>query len=311
MLDLFSSTFRTFKWRVFEEMNNNNIQREPPPPRIHKDEDDALQIFDEKPEQPERPDDPPAKTMQEIRAERKLRQKKDKAARVAAREKRLGLKEGAPPPQKPVAPPVLRAPRVDAAKFPPAPVQHPKLDIPSVLAWPVGAPHVLGFCLNEEHLKLRPKEVYQMPDCDLENVKSEELLELVKTADFTSAFVFASDYSGNCPYKSGAQLEPSIKALIAYCESNAKAAPDMKPKLRFITKALRKNPDGLGVLVMLAAHSGVCNVQKEIGVRLGYDSLIGAMQSDCDANDPKNATIRLLYGLREMCVENLYVAQGM
>jgi hypothetical protein len=36
--------------------------------------------------------------------------------------------------------------------------------------------------------------------------------------------------------EAAAQLEPNIKALIQYCEKNAKAAPDMKPKLRFVTK---------------------------------------------------------------------------
>ena len=49
----------------------------------------------------------------------------------------------------------------------------------------------------------------------------------------------------------------------------------------------------------------VCNVQKEIGVRLAYSALRNTVQSDCDANDPKNATIRLLYEFRELCIEHL------
>ncbi len=83
----------------------------------------------------------------------------------------------------------------------------------------------------------------------------------------------------------------------------------MKPKLRFVIKALRNNPDARGVVVMLASHAGVCNVQKEIGVRLAYSTLAETVKSDCDASDVRNGVLRVLYALREMCIESLYCAQ--
>lgn len=101
-------------------------------------------------------------------------------------------------------------------------------------------------------------------------------------------------------------------ALINYAETDAKAAPDIKMKLRFVAKSVLDNPiQTMAVVVMLAVHGGVCNVMKEVGIRTAYSALADTLKSDCDANDPKNKVLRLLYDLREFCVEGLYHAQAL
>ncbi len=65
-------------------------------------------------------------------------------------------------------------------------------------------------------------------------------------------------------------MEYALKSLVDYAESDIKAAPDVKIKLRYITRALRTNRDAFGVIPMLATHGSVCNVMKEVGIRAAY-----------------------------------------
>jgi len=135
------------------------------------------------------------------------------------------------------------------------------------------------------------------------------MIAMLGQGDWTSALWAGVDYYGNTQFKTPQSMEGNLKSLVSYVETNPKAAPDMKPKLRFVVKELRHNTDARGVVVMLAAHAGVCNVQKEIGVRLAYSTMAETVKSDCDANDIRNAVLRVLYSLRELCIEALYCAQ--
>lgn len=85
------------------------------------------------------------------------------------------------------------------------------------------------------------------------------------------ALFHACDYSGNQAFTSVAAMEPNLKALTDYAESDVetmgagmkgKASPDIRAKLRFVTKEIRDKPAALGVVVMLANHGGVCHVMK-------------------------------------------------
>lgn len=48
---------------------------------------------------------------------------------------------------------------------------------------------------------------------------------------------------------------------------------------------------------------------KETGIRAAYAALAGTIKSEFDAADPKNAVLRELYTLRELCVESLYIVE--
>lgn len=86
---------------------------------------------------------------------------------------------------------------------------------------------------------------------------------------------------------------------------HAKAAPDIKFKMRYVAKSLCDNKHAIGVMPMLAAHGGVCHVMKEVGIRAAYAAL--SENSQIDANDPRNQMLKLLYELRELCSEMLYI----
>jgi hypothetical protein len=62
---------------------------------------------------------------------------------------------------------------------------------------------------------------------------------------------------GLCFYvKSFVLQQRYLKMLIDYAEDNASAAPDIRVKLRYVTKAVLQNKDSYGVLPMLATHGG-------------------------------------------------------
>jgi hypothetical protein len=127
-------------------MNNNN---EEPPPQIADVSDDmVVAIMDDErlgivPEWP-RFDDMQApgvpvvevvKTMQEIRAERRLAEKEAKKIRAELRLVRLGI-AGANPQQQQEVQRQARAPRVARAR--PEQIVHPQMTLPSILAFPIG-----------------------------------------------------------------------------------------------------------------------------------------------------------------------------
>jgi hypothetical protein len=56
-----------------------------------------------------------------------------------------------------------------------------------------------------------------------------------------------------------------LKTVVDYAERDATASRDIKPKLRYVTKALRGGAvDPRDVIVMMACHGGLCHVQKEV-----------------------------------------------
>jgi len=200
--------------------------------------------------------------------------------------------------------------RLNNRAWNPAPVKgHPNIT-PSIEKFPVGMQDFHGLQSDPKHLSTRILEVYQQPDVDLSDVQAEELIKLIedKEIDWTPALMMGVDYYGNQTYKQPAQMKSNLNSLVNYVNS-PKAAPDIKQKLLFVVKQLRTNRDALGCVVMMASHSGVCNVQKEIGVRLAYGAIAGVTHSEMDEQDPKNQTLRLLYECREMCIESLYCAQ--
>jgi hypothetical protein len=97
--------------------------------------------------------------------------------------------------------------------------------------------------------------------------------------------------------------------LFFFKKKNMKASPDIRAKLRFVTKAIRSSPAALGVVVMLATHGGVCHVMKEVGIRAAYEAL-ASIRTDSETNDVANVILQILHNWREVLVEKLYVAQG-
>ncbi len=165
---------------------------------------------------------PPAqlvqKTIPEIRAERKAQQKIDKAARQKVRAEHMEemrAKHG------PAGVPNVAPRAVQVRQAPQPPPGHPNM-IPSILAFPVGAKDVLGFTLDKEHLSQRVVELYDLPDASLDDVKSSELIEMLKVGDWSNALWCGMDYYGSTQFKTAQAMETNLNALINYVDSNPK-----------------------------------------------------------------------------------------
>ena len=179
---------------------------------------------------------------------------------------------------------------------------------------PDGPTNFLGLIVNQKHMHFEVKEIYEMPDVvsELEGVNAMELLDLQKEAKWDDGVLEKwHGWSGGQAFKQGSAMVAPLTSVLEYAETNETAAKDIKPKLRYVTKCLKNMPleDAREVLCLLATHGGVCHVQKEIAVRSAFSACFGTISSDCDQNDPKNTTLRLLYELRESCIEDLYKAQ--
>jgi hypothetical protein len=171
--------------------------------------------------------------------------------------------------------------------------------------------------LDKKHLAATIVQAYNQPDIaqDLQNVDANEILKYLEEPghDWDLHLQHGVGYGGAQQFASVGDMVYALKALIEYSETNSMAAPDIKPKLRFITKSLRGDEKGfqedrLGVIPMLAVHGSVCNVMKEVGIRAAYGAMSETIKSDKDVNDVGNCVLRFLYEFRELRVEHLLVA---
>ena len=212
------------------------------------------------------------------------------------------------------APKAQKAPREPRARpvyVPPPPEVHPKLN-EALEKFPVTKGSFCGLLMNFDHLKMEVLEAYENPDLikDLDDVHAKELLEMQSKAVWDEDVL--GRYFGWCDsraFATGAAMVSPLTTVVEYAENDATASKDIKPKLRYVTKALRTLPDPRDVIIMMACHGGLCHVQKEIGVRCAYAALSGTLKSDMDTQNPKNAVLRLLIETREACIEDLYRAQ--
>ena len=154
---------------------------------------------------------------------------------------------------------------------------------------------------------------YENPDLlkELEDVSANELLEMQKKATWDDSVLCKwMGWGDSQAFKTGDAMVSPLKTVVEYSENDKTASKDIKPKLRYVTKALRDPElDGRDVLCMLACHGGLCHVQKEIGVRMAYASLNNTLKSEMDVQNPRNGVLRLLTDAREACIENLYRSQ--
>lgn len=106
-----------------------------------------------------------------------------------------------------------------------------------------------------------------------------------------------------------AMLGP-LRAVVEYGERIA--GPEVRTRLRWVAFRLQELSSAgeheavQGVLGHLAAHGGVCHVQKEIAIRYAYGALMERMERAAGAEALPGMVERLLAQGREECVEWLY-----
>jgi len=184
-----------------------------------------------------------------------------------------------------------------------------------VQKFPVGASNFKGLVLNKAHLTAEVLEAYQNEDLEkeLEGVTSDDLMTMHGKLEWTDDLL--GRYFGwgeSQAFKTGEAIVPKLKTVVEYAERDESAPADIKPKLRFVTKCLHEASaelDARELIIMLACHGGLCHVQKQIGIRMGYNALSGNLKSEMDASNIHNQILRLLVDTRETSVEQLYRAQ--
>lgn len=146
---------------------------------------------------------------------------------------------------------------------------------------------------------LEPFEVESVEDVDLTR-----LLDLISREVWTKeSCSVAAGYEVEVePYT--LRMKDNLQSLINYANSKD-CGVNIREKLRFVIKQLLSAEyDIKPMMEMLSSHSAVCNVQKEIGVRLAYSACCEVDEFACDSLE--NQIRKILYSLRESCVEELY-----
>jgi hypothetical protein len=130
-----------------------------------------------------------------------------------------------------------------------------------------------------------------------------------------SAFDMWKGYEEEDLFGTRAEMKSRLETYTQYL-SSSKGAPDVKNKASCIAFELKNYPekyDAVGILMALAQNGGVCNVQKEIGIRSVYASMMDSMMAHTTENSVETKVLTLLkknrLALSELVAESLIVHQ--
>lgn len=192
--------------------------------------------------------------------------------------------------------------------------------------YPLGPWHHCMLQMDYSHLAVPVIELCEQGDLALLLSDSNLVDPLVDlpaihaAADWTRDDILTRWYGwgDSIAFKNAAEILPKLKTVLEYAENDVSASKDIKPKLRYVTKVLKDTVaaavrtdscDPREILILMACHGGLCNVQKEIGIRCAFAALAGTLKSDLDEQNIVNVIRRLLKEQREQSIENLYRAQ--
>jgi hypothetical protein len=147
----------------------------------------------------------------------------------------------------------------------------------------------------------------------IESPISAEVLDQYKLEDFDSLLQgvnFPSEllalwvgYSGETLFSSGEAVTWRFSTYRSYILS---AADDVKNIARSIIHEIKTYPDKYdipSILLALAQNGGVCNVQKEVGLRMVYASMTDSMLQHVNASSIETKILMMLRYLRETLSE--------
>eukprot|EP01098_Paradermamoeba_levis_P002704 TRINITY_DN1315_c0_g1_i1.p1 TRINITY_DN1315_c0_g1~~TRINITY_DN1315_c0_g1_i1.p1 ORF type:complete len:450 (+),score=118.27 TRINITY_DN1315_c0_g1_i1:51-1352(+) len=160
--------------------------------------------------------------------------------------------------------------------------------------------------VSQGHLKERIPEIYAA--IDLSGIEHNHLLEFIPTVVIREE---DSHWKEQYQFADANYLVAPIKTIVDYCISGG-ASEDIQNKFKTIIKVLKEQKDNkqfstVGVLAFLAAHGNMCNVQKEIGIRLAYGFVTDSMKVDFEKETLHSYLLRLLYTLRELVCEKVFI----
>jgi len=166
--------------------------------------------------------------------------------------------------------------------------------------------------VNRPHVFVPVPELYEDIACDLD-VSSYELMKLFNRTEIgRDSLILWANYNNGLLYDNKLQLSTPLKTIVDFCEGSHLATKGLKEKLRLVTKIMIENNDvdRANIFILLAAHGGVCNIQKEVGVSMAYSLLTDSVQENVERISLKSFVLRILYSLRELIVEEVFMSTG-
>lgn len=137
------------------------------------------------------------------------------------------------------------------------PPQHPIIT-EHIKKFEVGPREYCGLVVDAAHLKEAVLEQYENPDLlkELEDVSAFELLDMQKKAKWDDGVLDRwYGWGDSQAFKNGDAMVAPLKTVVEYSEKDTTASKDIKPKLRYVTKALRNEAmDGRDVIAMISCH---------------------------------------------------------
>mmetsp|Transcript_7824 Transcript_7824/g.8625 ORF Transcript_7824/g.8625 Transcript_7824/m.8625 type:complete len:261 (-) Transcript_7824:1124-1906(-) len=143
-------------------------------------------------------------------------------------------------------------------------------------------------------LRVNPKHYEKPPPslCEIGDFKepSTALLKMYKATKITQKELkHWANYGGSQLFYNANQLENRISTVIQYCEQDEESR--VCKTLRHITHLLKTQPDDFdraNIFILLAAHGGMCNVQKEVGVRTAYNMMTNNLKTELEKESIAN-----------------------
>jgi hypothetical protein len=118
-------------------------------------------------------------------------------------------------------------------------------------------------------------------------------------------------------FRDAADAERRLSTLVDYCEGQgcyaagccSNASDSTTNKLRMVVQLIHvyQDEEKLPILLLLAAHGGVCNVQKEIGIDSAYAQLTRTCAEHAHRSSFPVYVLRVLRQKREQLVEAVFV----
>ncbi|ETO15620.1 hypothetical protein RFI_21748 [Reticulomyxa filosa] len=166
--------------------------------------------------------------------------------------------------------------------------------------------------INCEHLDIKVQELEDFVDVS-DEYSSEKLLNIfdkldLKKEDFD---IWAGYGDSGTVFYGKDDARSKLSSVVSYAESNTSASKSAKHRLRVVTKLLVTDEKQeiyhpTQILLLLAAHGNVCNVQKEVAINSAFSLMTDSMHELVEKHGIEVALYRVLRDYRYLLVEHLY-----
>jgi hypothetical protein len=179
-----------------------------------------------------------------------------------------------------------------------------------------GCPEI-RVCLDESEEKMSFFEVCpahmtkEIPAPITVTDKGHTWADLMKLFDETEFSKEISELWGRVHTQVKQSMKQPLESYLHYLQSDPKCSSDVKKMVSCIVYELQTFPekyDAAGVLLMLAQNGGVCNVQKEFGIRSVYAGMMDSMMDHMKANSVETRILNILKKTRYVISEQVAVS---